>query len=83
LAWRDADPEMPPQIDAAPEALARLPEAAPPRRPLESSERSLATVLFTDIVGSTECASEIGDSAWRTLPGPVHGRAPKSRRPQC
>ena len=27
--------------------------------------RALATVLFTDIVGSTERASELGDSAWR------------------
>jgi len=31
------------------------------------SERLLATVLFTDIVGSTERASELGDSAWRSL----------------
>jgi class 3 adenylate cyclase len=28
-------------------------------------ERVLATVLFTDIVGSTELASRLGDSAWR------------------
>jgi class 3 adenylate cyclase len=30
-------------------------------------ERVLATVLFTDIVGSTELASRLGDSAWRDL----------------
>ena len=30
-------------------------------------ERVLATVLFTDIVGSTERASEVGDRAWREL----------------
>jgi class 3 adenylate cyclase len=30
-------------------------------------ERVLATVLFTDIVGSTDKASEIGDRAWRDL----------------
>jgi class 3 adenylate cyclase/tetratricopeptide (TPR) repeat protein/TolB-like protein len=30
-------------------------------------ERSLATVLFTDIVGSTERASELGDREWRAL----------------
>ena len=29
--------------------------------------RSLATVLFTDIVGSTERAAAIGDAAWRHL----------------
>lgn len=32
-----------------------------------SSERALATILFTDIVGSTERASELGDSVWRQL----------------
>ena len=31
------------------------------------SERVLATILFTDIVGSTEMAARIGDSAWRDL----------------
>ena len=30
-------------------------------------ERFLATVLFTDIVGSTELAGRIGDTAWREL----------------
>jgi class 3 adenylate cyclase len=34
--------------------------------PLQS-ERVLATVLFTDIVGSTEIASRLGDSGWREL----------------
>jgi len=31
------------------------------------AERVLATVLFTDIVGSTELAARLGDSAWREL----------------
>ncbi|MEA2483018.1 MAG: hypothetical protein QOC55_965 [Thermoleophilaceae bacterium] len=30
-------------------------------------ERVLATVLFTDIVGSTETAARLGDTAWREL----------------
>jgi class 3 adenylate cyclase len=30
-------------------------------------DRVLATVLFTDIVGSTERAAELGDTAWRAL----------------
>ena len=30
-------------------------------------ERRLATVLFTDIVGSTELAARLGDRAWREL----------------
>jgi pimeloyl-ACP methyl ester carboxylesterase len=36
------------------------------REPAES-ERALATVLFTDIVGSTERAAELGDRGWRQL----------------
>jgi class 3 adenylate cyclase len=36
------------------------------RRPLVS-DRVLATVLFTDIVSSTERAAELGDEAWRSL----------------
>jgi class 3 adenylate cyclase len=36
------------------------------RRPIVS-DRMLATVLFTDIVGSTERAAELGDSGWHAL----------------
>ncbi|MDT5102995.1 MAG: hypothetical protein QOI25_508, partial [Mycobacterium sp.] len=36
------------------------------RRPVVS-DRVLATVLFTDIVGSTGHAAELGDSGWRRL----------------
>lgn len=36
-------------------------------RTSERSERALATVLFIDIVGSTELASRLGDQAWREL----------------
>jgi class 3 adenylate cyclase len=32
-----------------------------------SFDRVLATVLFTDIVGSTETAAELGDAAWKGL----------------
>src|SRR4051812_13289357 len=32
-----------------------------------SQKRFLATVLFTDIVGSTVIASELGDRRWREL----------------
>jgi class 3 adenylate cyclase len=34
-----------------------------------TDERVLATVMFTDIVGSTELASELGDRNWRGLLG--------------
>jgi len=36
-------------------------------RPPPEQDRVLATVLFTDIVGSTERASVLGDHAWRAL----------------
>jgi class 3 adenylate cyclase len=34
---------------------------------LPESDRVLATVLFSDVVGSTKRAAAIGDAAWRTL----------------
>lgn len=50
--------------DAAQRAIAgfvdRLSAPAPP-------SRTLATILFTDIVGSTEQAAQVGDAAWRDL----------------
>ncbi|CAN5240700.1 adenylate/guanylate cyclase domain-containing protein [soil metagenome] len=36
-------------------------------RPAPASDRVLATVLFTDLVGSTERAHSLGDAAWATL----------------
>ena len=36
-------------------------------RPTPPGERVLATILFTDIVGSTDRLREIGDAAWSTL----------------
>ncbi len=36
-------------------------------RPSPEPDRVLATVLFTDIVGSTERAASLGDKAWRDL----------------
>jgi class 3 adenylate cyclase len=35
-------------------------------------ERRLATVLFTDVVGSTELASKLGDEAWLDMLGEVN-----------
>jgi class 3 adenylate cyclase len=36
-------------------------------RPAPEIDRILATVLFTDIVGSTELAARLGDSRWSEL----------------
>jgi pimeloyl-ACP methyl ester carboxylesterase len=38
-------------------------------RPAPSADRVLATVLFTDLVGSTEKATSIGDADWSALLG--------------
>jgi pimeloyl-ACP methyl ester carboxylesterase len=38
-------------------------------RPAPDPDRVLATVLFTDIVGSTERTAELGDRRWRDLLG--------------
>ena len=55
--WIDSDS---PSIDEVEEFLTG-------RRTPRAPERVLATVLFTDIVGSTDRAAEVGDSAWREL----------------
>src|SRR5262249_43134023 len=47
------------------EAWAELPDRADPTT-------VLATVLFTDIVGSTEKMAELGDRRWRELLGEHH-----------
>ena len=49
-----------PHADAMEEWLTGRPVAPPPRL-----ERVLSTVLFTDIVGSTALAADVGDSRWR------------------
>ncbi len=38
----------------------------------KQSGRFLATILFTDIVGSTDLAAEIGDDSWRKLVAAHH-----------
>jgi class 3 adenylate cyclase len=47
--------------------LAEVEEFVTGVRPTPEPDRVLATVLFTDIVGSTERAGELGDRAWRDL----------------
>ena len=42
-----------------------------PRRP-QAPKRLLTTVLFTDIVGSTERAAEVGDKRWRQIVSAHH-----------
>lgn len=59
IAWTDAPEEL---LDEVEEFLTGTRRAHEP-------ERALATILFTDIVGSTELAAELGDREWRELLG--------------
>jgi class 3 adenylate cyclase len=63
-----ARPDRIPVVGDTRELLSRVREfvAAAPSAPPET-ERILATVLFTDIVGSTARATELGDRAWHQL----------------
>jgi class 3 adenylate cyclase len=56
LPWLDADP-----------LLEEIEEFLTGARPAPVAHRVLATILFTDIVGSTETARQLGDSAWSRL----------------
>ena len=54
------------------EAIVRFGTAQATRPVSATAERWLATVLFTDIVGSTELAVRLGDIAWRDLQQQFH-----------
>jgi class 3 adenylate cyclase len=56
----------PPFVDAEP-LLDEIEEFLTGVRPAPGSDRNLATVLFTDVVGSTELAARLGDEAWLEL----------------
>ena len=49
------------------DVIAEIQEFVTGSRPMVGGDRSLATVLFTDIVGSTERAVELGDHDWRDV----------------
>jgi class 3 adenylate cyclase len=61
VAGRDMSPFVGDEIPNEVERFLGAPLAEP------LSERVLATILFTDIVGSTERAASLGDSGWRAL----------------
>jgi pimeloyl-ACP methyl ester carboxylesterase len=56
-----------PWFDVADEVVAEVQEFLTGFREPAQAEQVLATVLFTDIVGSTDRAREIGDRQWRDL----------------
>jgi len=49
------------------DAITRFAAADRAHEVVDRTERFVATVLFTDIVGSTEQATRLGDSKWRDL----------------
>jgi class 3 adenylate cyclase len=49
------------------DTIAEIREFLTGRREAATPDRMLATVLFTDLVGSTERAAELGDRRWRDL----------------
>lgn len=53
--------------------LAEIREFITGSREPEEPDRILATILFTDVVGSTELASKLGDRRWRDLLESHHG----------
>ncbi|HEX5610185.1 MAG TPA: adenylate/guanylate cyclase domain-containing protein [Solirubrobacterales bacterium] len=56
-----------PTVGDQDEMLDEMEEFLVGSRRATETERALATVLFTDIVGSTEIAARLGDSGWRRL----------------
>jgi class 3 adenylate cyclase/pimeloyl-ACP methyl ester carboxylesterase len=54
----ETDPNDPEDFDVIEEFLTGL-------RPIERIERVLATIMFTDIVASTEAVAALGDQQWR------------------
>jgi class 3 adenylate cyclase len=56
----------PPFLDAEP-LLDEIEEFLTGTRPAPAQDRILATVMFTDVVGSTELAARLGDQGWLDL----------------
>ena len=56
-----------PFVGATEELLTEIEEFLTGMRGAPSTERVLATILFSDIVGSTARAAELGDRRWREL----------------
>jgi class 3 adenylate cyclase/pimeloyl-ACP methyl ester carboxylesterase len=66
----------------APNAVMEIAEFLTGERPPFEVDRVLTTVLFTDIVGSTEKAASLGDERWRALLD-AHDRAVREELRRC
>jgi pimeloyl-ACP methyl ester carboxylesterase len=60
-------------MEAIIDAISQFAGADGLREAEAAAQRFLSTVLFTDIVGSTELAGRLGDRAWRDLLQRFHG----------
>ena len=60
--------------------LAAIEEFVTGVRPDPTTDRVLATVLFADVVGSTELLASMGDAAWRDLLSRFHAAASEALR---
>jgi class 3 adenylate cyclase/alpha-beta hydrolase superfamily lysophospholipase len=54
-------------LPSSPTAIEEIVEFLTGERPEVEVDRILTTLLFTDVVGSTERAAALGDQAWRSL----------------
>jgi len=54
-------------VAAVHKAKAKAQARAADRRPRPASGKQLVTVMFTDLVGSTELAEQLGDAAWHSM----------------
>jgi class 3 adenylate cyclase len=59
--------DHPPFVGNSEPILGEIEEFLTGARPVPEPDRVLATVLFTDVVGSTERAAQLGDRHWRDL----------------
>ncbi|MGZ4144695.1 MAG: adenylate/guanylate cyclase domain-containing protein [Actinomycetota bacterium] len=64
LELLNPEPEMPPALDLFLDDVEEF-FTGKPHTPV--TDRVLATVLFSDIVGSTETAARLGDARWKAL----------------
>ena len=67
LVMLEGPPDVYPAFGLADQVVAEIRRFVTGAAPVASTERALATLLFTDIVSSTEKAAELGDAGWRRL----------------
>ena len=67
--------------DSIVDAIVHFAGADRARAAPEASERFVTTALFTDIVGSTELASKLGDGKWRDLLREFHALGRRQLEP--